>query len=54
MDVPGFTTLIYHSGFDTIELTINIPCSEESDNCGDSNQRVTRYVLRGRLCRIMN
>jgi hypothetical protein len=39
MDVPGFTMLIYHSGLGMIKLTINIPCSEDSDNdCGDSNQ----------------
>lgn len=34
MNAPGFTTVIYHGGLDAIEFPVNIPCSEESDNCG--------------------
>ena len=35
MDAPGLTTIIYHVGLDAIEFPENIPCSEESDDCGD-------------------
>jgi len=53
--VPGFTTLIYYGGLDTIEFPVNIPCSDESNNRGDCDQRVTRYTLKSRLlCRITN
>jgi hypothetical protein len=45
MDVPGFTTLIYHGGLDTIEFPADIPQSNECDSCGNYDQRVTRYAL---------